>query len=137
LDGETIKSYGQKVLLAGAGLSSRTPQEIVSNDMKMYSAGGFNFAIAQVEVSDLVQVNEHKDSLDQALMDLRNQKGLDFSMLLVTDVVRGTSRLLVSGGPPVLDGLPYPPQLDGTRLATGVVSRKKQLLPVVLGLLEE
>ncbi len=105
--------------------------------MKVYSAGGFSFAIAQVEVSDLVQVNEHKEALDQALLELRSQKNVDFSMLLVTDVVRGTSRLLVSGGPPMLDGLPYPPQPDGTRLATGVVSRKKQLLPVVLGLLEE
>jgi hypothetical protein len=35
-----------------------------------------------------------------------------------------------------LPNLPYPPQPDGTRLAEGVVSRKKQLLPVVLGLLE-
>ena len=58
-------------------------------------------------------------------------------MLMVTDVVRGSSRLLLSGVVPILDGLPYPPQTDGTRLAEGVVSRKKQLLPVVLGLLEE
>jgi manganese-dependent inorganic pyrophosphatase len=137
LDGETIQSYGQKVLLAGAGLSSRTPDEIVTNDMKIYDGGGYNFAISQVEVSDLVQVDEHRQALDQALLDLRNKRGLDFSMLLVTDVVRGSSRLLLSGAPPVLDGLPYPPRPDGSRLAEGVVSRKKQLLPVVLGLLEE
>lgn len=138
LDGEDIKSYGQKVLLAGAGFSSRTPDEIVANDLKMYEAGGFNFAISQAEVSDLVQVDEHRDALDQALVDLRNKRGLDFTMLLVTDVVRGSSRLLLSpGAPPKLDGMPYPPRPDGSRLAEGVVSRKKQLLPVVLGLLEE
>jgi inorganic pyrophosphatase/exopolyphosphatase len=39
--------------------------------------------------------------------------------------------------PPILDGLPYPHLQDGTLQAEGVVSRKKQLLPVVLGLLEE
>jgi hypothetical protein len=51
--------------------------------------------------------------------------------------VRGSSRLLVtSSAPPVMDDLPYPPLPDGTRDAPGVVSRKKQLLPVVLGLLE-
>jgi hypothetical protein len=38
--------------------------------------------------------------------------------------------------PAMLDDLPYPRQPDGTRLAPGVVSRKKQLLPTVLGLLE-
>jgi manganese-dependent inorganic pyrophosphatase len=51
--------------------------------------------------------------------------------------VRGTSRLLISSNAPsVLDDLPYPPLPDGTRDAQGVVSRKKQLLPAVLGLLE-
>jgi manganese-dependent inorganic pyrophosphatase len=57
-------------------------------------------------------------------------------MLMVTDVVRGSSRLILINAPAVLDGLPYPRQPDGTRLAEGVVSRKKQLLPVVLGLVE-
>jgi len=37
--------------------------------------------------------------------------------------------------PPILDDLPYPLEDDGTRHARGVVSRKKQLLPAVLGLL--
>jgi manganese-dependent inorganic pyrophosphatase len=55
---------------------------------------------------------------------------------MVTDVVRGSSRLLLSNPPAVMDELPYQPLSDNTRLAEGVVSRKKQLLPVVLGLLE-
>jgi hypothetical protein len=44
--------------------------------------------------------------------------------------------LLSSDAPPILSDLPYPPLADGSRDAPGVVSRKKQLLPVVLGLLE-
>ncbi len=137
LFGENIQSFGQKILSAGAGFASRTPDEIVTNDMKIYQAGGFEFAIAQAEVSDLVEIEDHRNSLNIALADLKNRKGLDFAMLMVTDVVRGSSRLLYSDVPPILDGLPYPPQPDGTRMAEGVVSRKKQLLPVVLGLLEE
>ena len=136
LAGETVKSYGQKILAAGAGLGARAPKEVVSGDMKIYSAGGFNFSIAQAEVSDLYEVSERLDVLNKALDELRASKGLDFSMLMVTDVVRGSSRLLVSGAPPILDELPYPPMQDGTRLAEGVVSRKKQLLPGVLSLLE-
>ena len=136
LVGETVKSYGQKVLAAGAGLGARAPKEVVSGDMKIYSAGGFDFAIAQAEVSDLYEVSERLNLLTKALDELRDSKGLDFAMLMVTDVVRGSSRLLFSGAPPILDELPYPPLQDGTRLAEGVVSRKKQLLPGVLSLLE-
>lgn len=137
LKGETIESYGKAVLSAGAGLSNRKPEEIVNTDIKLYEAGGFKFAIAQAEVTDLVQLSEHLGPLTKALNDLRDKRGLDFAMLLITDVVRGSSQLITSSDPPpVLADLPYPPLADGTRDAPGVVSRKKQLLPVVLGLLE-
>jgi manganese-dependent inorganic pyrophosphatase len=137
LKGETIESYGKAVLSAGAGLSNRKPEEIVSTDIKLYEAGGFRFAIAQAEVTDLLQLSEHLELLTKALNDLRDKRGLDFAMLLITDVVRGSSRLITSSDPPpVLADLPYPPLADSTRDAPGVVSRKKQLLPVVLGLLE-
>jgi manganese-dependent inorganic pyrophosphatase len=48
--------------------------------------------VAQVEVTDILQLTEHLDPLKHALNDLRDKRGLDFAMLLVTDVVRGTSR---------------------------------------------
>ncbi len=136
LAGESIQSYGQQVLSASGGISSRSPAEIVSTDLKLYETGGYRFAIAQAEVTDLVQLSESREKLTAALLALRDQRALDFVMLMVTDVVRGSSRLLTTNEPPELSDLPYPPQADGTRLAEGVVSRKKQLLPVVLGLLE-
>jgi manganese-dependent inorganic pyrophosphatase len=136
LAGENIQSYGKQVLDAGAGLTSRDPDEVVSTDLKVYEADNYRFAIAQAEVTDLVQLAEHLEKLNKALKSLRDKRALDFAMLMVTDVVRGSSRLLVTDEPPELGDLPYPTQPDGTRRAEGVVSRKKQLLPVVLGLLE-
>ena len=136
LAGETIQSFGQQVLQSGAGLSSRSGNEIVSTDIKMYQAGGYNFVIAQAEVTDLRQLDEHLEELRIALDELRHQRGQDFAILMVTDVVDNTSRLLLVNDPPILDDLPYPRQPDGTRLAVGIVSRKKQLLPVVLSLVE-
>jgi manganese-dependent inorganic pyrophosphatase len=137
LAGETVESFGKQVLEAGAGLATRDPDEIVRQDMKLYEAGGFHFAIAQVEVTDLLQLQEHRQELYQALTALQERRGLGFAMLMVTDVVRGSSRLLLVNEPPALADLPYPRQPEGIRLAEGVVSRKKQLLPVVLGLLED
>ena len=137
LKGETIKSFGKGLLAAGAGLSNRKPEETVSTDIKSFESNGFKFAVAQAEVTDILQLAEHLESLTQALDALKEKRGLDFAMLLITDVVRGSSRLIItSNAPPILDDLPYPPLNDGTRDAIGVVSRKKQLLPVVLGLLE-
>ncbi len=138
LKGETIDSYGKQVLSAGAGLSNRKPEEVVSTDIKPFEAGGYKFAVAQAEVTDILQLSEHLGPLTHALDELKDKRGLDFALLLITDVVRGTSRLITTTkSPPILNDLPYPPLPDGTRDAQGVVSRKKQLLPVVLGLLEK
>lgn len=137
LAGETIQSYGQQVLAAGAGFANRKPEEIVSTDIKPYESGGFKFAVAQAEVTDLLTLGEHLPKLSEALERLREVRGLDFAVLLITDVVRNTSRLLIANPHPVLDDLPYPKLPDGTRDAPGVVSRKKQLLPTLLGLLEK
>src|ERR1051325_2951939 len=122
LKGETIESFGRAVLSAGAGLSNRKPEDVVSTDIKAFEAGGFKFAVAQAEVTDLMQLREHREPLTQALDALKNQRGLDFAILLVTDVVSGNSRLIVSSkAPPLLDDMPYPPLSDGTRDAQGVV----------------
>ncbi len=136
LEGETIQSFGEQVLNSGAGLATRKPEEIVTADFKLYEAGGFQFGISQAEVTNFAQLDEYKEPLCDALVELRDSKGLDFVMLMVTDVVRGVSRLLLTQEVPRLDVLPYPRLSDGTRQADGVVSRKKQLLPVVLSALE-
>ncbi len=136
LQGETIQSFGEQVLQAGAGLSTRAPEEIINADLKLYEAGGLQFGISQADVTNFAQLEDYKEGLLAALRDLRDARGLDFAMLMVTDVVRGTSRLLLTQEVPRLDVLPYQRLSDGTLQADGVVSRKKQLLPIVLGALE-
>ncbi len=136
LAGETIESFGAALLAAGADLANRAPEDVVSADLKRYEGGGLVFGVAQAEVTDLAVLDAQLASLQEALDVLRGRRGFDFAALLVTDVVRGGSRLVMSDAPPALDVLPYERRADGTLDACGVVSRKKQLLPVILSALE-
>jgi manganese-dependent inorganic pyrophosphatase len=136
LDGEGIDSFGLELLQSSSGLSTRDPKEIITSDLKVYDSVGLHFGIAQVEVTDLVAVGDYLEELCGALQDLIEGEKLNFAMLMVTDIVDGSSRLLMQSEPPVLSELPYKRLPDGTMDARGVVSRKKQLLPVVLALLE-
>ena len=136
LEGESVVSFGKLVLQAGAGLVTRDPAAVVRGDLKVYAAAKLSFGIAQVEVADPMEVTGHLEPLSQALDGLREERGLDFAALMITDIVEGSSRLLLRGAPAVLDDLPYPRLPDGSLQARGIVSRKKQLLPVVLALLE-
>jgi manganese-dependent inorganic pyrophosphatase len=136
LEGESIESFGKALLEAGAGLSTRDAAEVVAGDLKIYDSAGLHFGISQVEVTDLIGVDEYLEQLDGALGGLVDQRGLDFAMLMITDIVEGSSRILMRDAPTILSELPYIPLEDGSLEARGVVSRKKQLLPVILALLE-
>jgi manganese-dependent inorganic pyrophosphatase len=137
LAGENIDSYGGQILKAGSGISARDPHEVVNMDLKLYEAGGHHFAISQAEVTDLLQLEEHLSALTSALQALRDRRGLDFAMLMITDVVRGASHILITDEIPSLTDLPYLRKSKDIWEAEGVVSRKKQLLPVILSLLED
>ncbi len=137
LKNDTLDTFAQKLLQAGSGLTSRPPDEIVRGDLKTYTAGGFKFAISQAEVSDLYELDlQHINALSESLKKLCESKEFDFAVLMITDVLRGSSRLLMENTPPILYDLPYRKSPDGTLIAKDVVSRKKQLVPTLLSLME-
>ncbi len=133
---QDISEYGKAILSSGTGLSAREVSSIITSDLKLYESGSFKFAIAQVEVPTLLELSERLNEIQSALDDYREAKGLALMVLMVTDVVRDASRLVISGESGRLEELPYTRLPDGTLEAVGVVSRKKQLLPVVLDLLQ-
>jgi manganese-dependent inorganic pyrophosphatase len=133
---ESYRSFGEAVLAAGAGLAVRDVESIVNSDLKVYEGGGIKFGVAQVEVANLHEVGDRLDEIKAGLEALCKARGLGLAVLMVTDVVRGSSRLVLSGHSQRLLDLPYTLLPDGTLDAPELVSRKKQLLPAVLGLLE-
>ncbi len=133
---ESCEQFGEAVLAAGAGLSVRSIDSILNSDLKLYEGSEFKFGIAQVEVANLLELNERLAEIRAGLEALCKAKGWGLAVLMVTDVVRGTSRLVLAGPQRArLDDLPYACLPDDTLEAADVVSRKKQLLPVVLGLI--
>jgi manganese-dependent inorganic pyrophosphatase len=74
--------------------------------------------------------------LKAALEDLMLSRGLDFSALLVTDITSNGSLLLLSRELPAFEDINYPRVDRNLYELEGVVSRKKQLLPLFARLLE-
>jgi manganese-dependent inorganic pyrophosphatase len=131
-----MMDYGWELLRAGAGLESRSVESIVSGDYKEYEAGEIRFGLAQVEVADMREIEPRLAELRTALATMERERRLDFAALMVTDILETRSRLVTSGATPHLDGLPYSRLDDGTFDLPGVVSRKKQLVPVILNTLQ-
>ncbi len=113
-------------------LAARPADEVIDGDRKSYEDGRFRFALSQVEESNLSLLARRREELELRMRDVMRDENLQFIGLLVTDAVRGNSRLFILGDEAVLEALPYNQIADNVFDLPGVVSRKKQLLPQIL-----
>lgn len=133
----TGTELAEVIFSSGSVVASRDPEEVITLDRKVYEEGTFRFAISQVEEVGFAEFWDRCDRLTEALEASRESEDLDFAVLLITDVKGQDSLLLVSGSPSVVDAIPYTPIYPGEIYSLpGVVSRKKQLLPFLTGLLK-
>jgi manganese-dependent inorganic pyrophosphatase len=132
-----ITRYGEELLQASPGLGARDAGEIVDADRKSYQIGGKAVSIAQVEVTGLQELPQRRDELLPALQERRERESLALMCLMITDVVAGRSRLLCQGERSIRDALPFG-RVDEHEWDLGeIISRKKQLVPTLSGVLEE
>lgn len=124
-----LTAFAEKLFAAGSVLDRYPAREAIAMDCKEYTEGAWRFVVSQVEEMDLTLFADHKEPLQEALNELVRSRSLDFAALMVTDITRHTSLLMVAGAEKVKDAIDYPRQSDGMYAMEGVVSRKKQLLP--------
>ncbi len=132
-----MRQFGETMFSSGASLSKEDPNKILQADFKIYREFGVSFGIGQSEVTTLSDIDEYKEAYKAGLEKLRISNGLDWTMFLITDVVRENSILLLTSMPIAERKLAYERVEEGQFFLPGVLSRKKQLLPEILRVLEE
>jgi inorganic pyrophosphatase/exopolyphosphatase len=124
--------FGREMFEAGSDVSEATADEIVTRDSKEYEVGGDTISIAQVETVGRV-LDERRDELMDALERVRDRHDHTVSALMVTDILEGDTTLLVVGDKGPVHRAFDADGEDGVVDLPGVISRKKQVAPVVLG----
>jgi manganese-dependent inorganic pyrophosphatase len=137
ITGINAAQFTQTLFASGSVLASRPVAEAILADCKEFQEKGRTFSAAQIEELGFDSFWQRSDDVMAALEDHRRQKGYYFAALLVTDVVKQTSLLVVTGAPAVLKQIDYPSLQPGIYELPGVVSRKKQLLPYLTDCLEK
>ena len=129
--GEDLVAYAREFFEVGSALRSKAPAEVIREDCKEFTEHGVRFSISQIEETGFDLFWERKDELRESLEDFARRQRLDFSALLVTDVMSNGSVLLLSRESVAWEEINYPRLDRGLYELKNVVSRKKQLLPLV------
>lgn len=126
------EKYGLEMLKAGTDLSSFSIEEILSLDAKQTTLKDVKAIINQVNTASIPEVMELKEDLETGMKKIIEEKNLDLFMLLITDIVNSNSQVIALGNKAELVEKSYNVKLENnTALLKGVVSRKKQVIPVM------
>jgi manganese-dependent inorganic pyrophosphatase len=126
---------GREMFEATSDVSELSADQIVSRDAKQYQASSGNtICIAQIEVVGDALL-DRKDELLEAMRKARESRDLELYALMVTDVLtKGTELLVVGDTATVARSFGVEPH-DSQIELPGVMSRKKEVAPKLLGAL--
>jgi manganese-dependent inorganic pyrophosphatase len=136
LAGVDLQEYGTLMLSLTASLKQVDPMQMVSGDFKEYAEGGFLVGVGQVEVGTLTDMSEVKADILAALERVCKERKLSWALLLVTDIISEHSILLCSSWPAAEKGFAYKRLEENVFDLPGILSRKKQLLPEILRIID-
>ncbi|MDK8641196.1 manganese-dependent inorganic pyrophosphatase [Niallia taxi] len=136
--GINLEQYGLDMLKAGADLSDKTVEQLISLDAKEFPMGSYKVEVAQVNAVDTNDVLAKQAEIEAVLSKVIADKELDLFLLVVTDILNNDSVALALGSKVDAVEQAFGVSLENnTALLKGVVSRKKQIVPVLTEVLSK
>lgn len=131
-----LETFAKEFFETGSALRVSKADRVVREDCKEFEEHGHRFSISQIEEIGFDLFWSRKNELREALEQMTAERHLDFSALMITDIVSNGSLLLMSREPECWEEINYPRVDLRLYKLDSVVSRKKQLLPLFASLLE-
>ena len=131
---KNYKFYGMEMLKAGTSTSTMTSLEILTTDLKEFPIDDYLLGVSQINTVDTGEVLERKDELENVMAKLSINYGYKLFMLVITDIINSGSYVLAVGEYTKLFEAALDIELkDNLIWLDGVISRKKQIMPFIMG----
>ena len=136
--GVDIQEFAMEMFKAGTSLVGKTVDEIFNQDFKKFSFDNLQVGVAQVNSMDIEGFLPYKKDMLDYMNKFAEDNNLEFTLLLLTDIINANSEIFVGGPRPELVEKEFNVQLtecQGT--LAGVISRKKQVVPAITAVMSE
>ena len=137
--GIEIESLAQEMFNAGSNLKGKSAEEICFLDFKQFTVNDTVFGVGQVNSMSAEELKEIKEIVEPHLERARTNHGLNMIFFMMTNILTESSELLCCGPEArekILTAYDLPED-TGEIMLKGVVSRKKQLVPTLVGALQQ
>ena len=131
-----MEVYGLEMLKAASSIKGKTPEELIKSDFKSFVVGHRNLGIGQIMTMDFDSIKENIDTYVNILNDMVNTN-FSIVVIFITDIIKNGSYIIYNdkASKIVEDSFGISNIYQGVFIPS-VVSRKKQMLPSILSILE-
>ncbi len=139
LAGVDVESLAQEMFNAGSNLKGKSAEEICFLDFKQFTVNDTVFGVGQVNSMSADELKDIRKTVQPHLEKARSNHGLDMIFFMLTNIITESSELLCCGPEArekILSAYDLPEDTE-TIMLKGVVSRKKQLVPTLVGALQQ
>ena len=137
--GIEIEELAQEMFNAGSNLKGKSAEEICFLDFKQFTVNDTVFGVGQVNSMSSEELKELKKIVKPHLEKARQNHGLDMIFFMLTNIIAESSELLCcgEGAREMIIGAYDLREDTEDIMLKGVVSRKKQLVPTLVGALQQ
>ena len=137
--GVEVENLAQEMFNAGSNLKGKSAEEICFLDFKQFTVNDTVFGVGQVNSMSADELKEIRKIVQPHLEKARSNHGLNMIFFMLTNIITESSELLCCGPEArekILSAYDLPEDTE-TIMLKGVVSRKKQLVPTLVGALQQ
>src|ERR1700680_8312 len=99
ITGEDIEQYGQEIFAAaGADLSGRSAEALITSDFKEFTVGSMKFAIGTVETASPTAIEKRIPEFLSTMQHIAHERGYATFLFMLVDIINMQCRLLIWGG---------------------------------------
>ncbi|WP_139904209.1 putative manganese-dependent inorganic diphosphatase [Clostridium thermarum] len=125
-----VEKFAREMFKAGTSLLDKTPEEIFHQDFKVFTISNYKVGISQVGTLDMESFQPMKQDIFSLMERKVRESGFALLVLMVTDILKGGSELIVAGEEKEVVARAFNTKLDGNHVyLPGIISRKKQIIP--------
>lgn len=137
--GIEIEEYAKKMFRAGSDLKGKSAEEIFYQDYKKFTASDMTFGVGQITSLDQSELEEIKEKIMPYMEAVKEEQGLNMVFFMLTNILEETTYLAMTGdnSQSIIEQA-FETTADGNvAVLPGVMSRKKQLIPNVLNIIQQ
>ena len=133
------EEFAKEMFHAGSNLGGKTAPEILHQDFKKFTVDDMTIGIGQINSMSAEELVEIRDKIMPQLKEAAAEDGLDMMFFMLTNIIEESSEVVFAGNK-ALNTINHAFGISAegdSCILSGVVSRKKQLLPAIVEAIQQ